>query len=401
MSITRTSTTTTRWAVVALVVAAGLVAALQVGKAAIATPMLQADLGLGLAAIGWLTSIFAVLGLVGGIPVGAAVASVGVRRVLIAGLLATAVAAAVGAMATAYPLLLATRVVEGAGFLLISVAAPSLLDDTDVVAPRHRDLAFAFWSCFMPAGIALALLIGPLLGGWHAIWWTSSAVTVLVLLGVLAAVPARAGRQAWSWHRLAADTGTILRAGSPLLLAAAFGLYSLMFFALFSFLPVLLMARMQVDHQTAGMLSAFASAVNILGNLAAGMVLARGGSRLMLLSGANVVMGAAGLVIFLAVLPDTPTFLLCLVFSAVGGLIPATLLSSTPMAAPGASLTPVVFGLVMQGNNLGQVVGPVAVGSVIDAQGCDAAALIVAGAAVLAVVAAGALARVLRRPASP
>ncbi|TWS97068.1 MFS transporter [Reyranella sp. CPCC 100927] len=391
--------TTTRWGVVALVVAAGLVAALQVGKAAIATPMLQADLGLGLAAVGWLTSIFAVLGLVGGIPVGAAVASIGARRVLVAGLLATAAAAAVGAVATAYPLLLATRVVEGAGFLLISVAAPSLLED--VVAPRQRDLAFAFWSCFMPAGIALALLAGPLLGGWHAIWWTSSAVTVLVLLGVLAVVPARAGRQPWSWHRLAADTGTILRAGSPLLLAAAFGLYSLMFFALFSFLPVLLMTRMQVDHQTAGLLSALASAVNILGNLAAGMVLARGGSRVMLLSGANVVMGATGLVIFLALLPDTPTLLLCLVFSAVGGLIPATLLSSTPMAAPVARLTPVVFGLVMQGNNLGQVVGPVAVGSVIDAQGWGAAALIVAGAAVLAVVTAGALARELRRPASP
>lgn len=58
------------WHVVNIVVGSGVVAAIQVGKAAIVTPMLQKDLGLDLAAAGWLTGIIAVLGLLGGIPAG-------------------------------------------------------------------------------------------------------------------------------------------------------------------------------------------------------------------------------------------------------------------------------------------------------------------------------------------
>src|SRR3546814_10141753 len=98
-------------------------------------------------------------------------------------------------------------------------------------------------------------------------------------------------------------------------------------------------------------------------------------------------MGSAGLGIFLPLLPDTGVFLLCLAFSAMGGLIPATLLSGAPLAAPAASLTPIVLGLVMQGNNLGQIAGPVAVGRAIDAYGWHAAALIVTMAALLAAAA--------------
>ena len=48
--------------VVWVVLGCGVVAALHLGKAAIATPLLQADLGVDLAGAGWLTGIFAVLG---------------------------------------------------------------------------------------------------------------------------------------------------------------------------------------------------------------------------------------------------------------------------------------------------------------------------------------------------
>jgi hypothetical protein len=38
-----------------------------------------------------------------------------------------------------------------------------------------------------------------------------------------------------------------------------------------------------------------------------------------------------------------------------------------PTLTPRAQLAPVSFGLVMQGNNLGQLIGPVAVGTVVGA----------------------------------
>lgn len=381
----------TRWAAVAIVVGCGVVAAMQVGKAAIAGPMLQSDLGLNLDALGWLTGIFAVLGVVGGIPAGVVIGSVGGRRALVGGLLATAVGAAVGAASPVYGWLLASRVIEGAGFLFITVAGPAVLQRQDMVRADRRDLAFALWSCFMPAGMAIAMLVGPLLGGWRSLWWACCGLVVAAAVAVLATVPGDGPRAPLGWRAARRDAARVARARNPLLLAAVFACYSLMFIAVFSFLPVLLMERMQASWRTAGLLSALACAVNILGNLAAGHLLARGVARPLVLCAASVAMGAAALGIFLPLLPDAGVFLLCVVFSAVGGLIPATLLSSAPLAAPAAALTPIVVGLVMQGNNLGQIVGPIAMGGAIDAYGWHAAAWVVAAAALLAAASAAAL----------
>lgn len=182
------------------------------------------------------------------------------------------------------------------------------------------------------------------------------------------------------------DAIRVAASKGPLLLAGCFALYSLMFFALFSFLPVLLMERMNIRYGTAGILSALATASNIIGNVSAGYLLARGARRSVLLVAAYLAMGFSGPGIFLQIFGDTPTLLLCILFSAVGGLIPAVLISSIPLLAPSAALIPVVTGLVMQGSNLGQVAGPVAVGSAVEAYGWTAALAIMLIAALLAAI---------------
>lgn len=376
----------TDWLAASVVVASGIVAALQVGKAAIAMPLVQAEFGLDLATLGWLASIFAVLGMVGGIPVGTLAIGLGARRVLLLGLAAVVVGAFLGAAAPRFPMLLASRVLEGLGFLLITIAGPAILQR--VASPAQRDIAMALWSCFMPTGIALAMLSGLWLTDWRMIWQVTGALAVFAIVLTMLTVPAIDAGAPPSWAGLAGDAGAVLSARGPLLLALTFALYALMFFALFSFLPVLLMQRMQVSLATAGVLSALASAVNIIGNLAAGMLLARGVSRVGLIIAASLIMGLSAIGIFLGLLPDTTTFLLCVLFSMVGGIIPATLLSSAPVLAPAAALTPVVVGLLMQGSNLGQVVGPVAVGGVIEALGWPSAAGLVGGTAVLAILTA-------------
>jgi predicted MFS family arabinose efflux permease len=376
----------THWGVVSVVVGAGIVTAIQVGKAAIATPLLQVDLGLDLAAAGWLTGIFAVLGLAGGIPAGTLVARAGDRRILILGLASIVLGSIIGATAPGYPVLLASRVLEGLGFLLVTVAGPAILNR--VVISGQRDLAFALWSCFMPAGMALAMLAGPLFSDWRALWWGNAGLAAAAILAGWAVIPAVPARVSIAWKRTISDAMHVLTSKGPVLLAVCFALYSLMFFALFSFLPVLLMEQMEIAHGTAGLLSALASGANIIGNLGAGYLLARGAGRPALLTGAYLIMGLAGIGIFLEVFGNTPTFLLCILFSAVGGLIPATLISSAPLLAPSAALAPVVIGLVMQGSNLGQVIGPVAVAGAIGVYGWAAAAGIVLIAALIATVAA-------------
>jgi MFS transporter, DHA1 family, inner membrane transport protein len=201
----------------------------------------------------------------------------------------------------------------------------------------------------------------------------------------------------FSWRDFARDAVATVRAGGPLLLAAIFALYSLMFFALFSFMPVLLMERMGVSLQTAGVLSAVATGANVIGNLAAGVLLSRGVARATLVGTACAVMGVAALGIFSTVLPPLGAFLLCVLFSGVGGMLPATIIATTPILSPAERLVPVGVGLVMQGSNLGQVIGPVAVGGAIDSFGWASASAIVAAAGAAGVVLSLVLRRALRR----
>ncbi|WP_029011098.1 MFS transporter [Azospirillum halopraeferens] len=377
---------TGRSTAVAAVVAAGIAAAVHVGKAPIAVPLLQADLGIDLATAGALSGVIAVLGLVGGIPAGALAVRAGDRRTLLAGLAALAAGAASGAAGTSLSLLFAARFVEGLGFLLVTVAGPAVLDR--VVPPTGRNAAFAAWSCFMPAGMAIAMIAGPHFADWRSLWWGGAGVVAMAGAAVLFAVPAAPAGGRPSGRGLAADTAAVASRRAPLLLAAGFALYSLMFFALFSFLPVLLMQRIGVTHGAAGLLTALATAANVTGNLAAGVLLKRGVGRRTLISAAALAMALTAPGIFLPVLPDAAAFLLCVVFSAVGGLIPATILASAPGAALSAASGPIVVGLAMQGSNLGQVVGPTAIGGVVEAHGWPAAAAAV-GAAGLAAMLVG------------
>jgi predicted MFS family arabinose efflux permease len=206
----------------------------------------------------------------------------------------------------------------------------------------------------------------------------------LIAGGVVWRVPVEPDRaEALSPVSVRGRVADVWRAG-PLALAATFLLYSLMFFALFSFLPVLLQQRMQVAPWMLGLLGALAAAANIVGNLAAGALLGRV-AREALVAGAAVTMGACALGIFLPVLGPGAAFTLCVVFSAAGGLVPATLLSSVSRVTSTPAQAALVVGLLMQGSNLGQTLGPALVGSAVDRHGWPAAAAWVVAAALVMV----------------
>ena len=372
----------TDWGMVVLVVAAGIAASLQIGKAAIAIPLLQVETGRDLAVLGWVSSIFAVLGLFGGVPVGALATRFGDRRILLFGLVMLAIGSALGAATSGLGFLLACRVVEGSGFLMVSVSGPALL--RRCVGERDREIAMALWSCFMPAGMALAMLLGPLFGGWRAIWLAGAGFALVAGMAVALRVPPAKAGEAVSWRQLAADAGRMFRTRAPLLLALCFALYAMMFFAVLSFLPVLLIERMHSSLTVAGLLSGLATAGNIVGNLLAGVLLARGVSRLGVLAGASFAMGLAAVFVFLPLLPPTGAFLCSILFATAGGFVPATLLSTAAVLAPRPNLVPASIGLLMQGSNLGQVLGPAVVGLVISGIGWTGAAGLVAILALLA-----------------
>jgi MFS family permease len=371
----------TEWRIVAFAVAAGIVGAFQIGKAAMALPALRADLGLGLAAAGWVLAIFNLIGAVAGMALGTIIGRWGDRRTLLWGLAIIGASGLVGAAAPGIALLLATRTVEGVGFLMLAIGAPTLI--ARVTSPADTKLAFGAWGAYMPTGQALMIVAAPLLlapFGWRALW-----VVNAVLVAGFALAMARATRAlepttapATNFFR---DLGAMATAPGPLLLAAIFACYSGQYLAVMGFLPTILVEREGLSTFHAGFLGAIAIAVNGVGNVGAGILLRKGVPRWRLIAAATIVMFLSSLGIFLLPLPLWASFLLYLSFAIFGGMLPASVFGAVPMLAPAPHLVPATNGLVVQGSNLGQVIGPPAIGALAAAWGWQWSPLLLAPAA--------------------
>ncbi len=373
---------TTQWLAIANVVLAGIAVALHVGKATIALPELQREFGRSLESLSWIISAFPFIGVFGGIAAGQLVRRWGDRRLLSLGLVIVSLASFAGATQHDFTGLIATRVIEGIGFVIVVVAAPTVL--TRVVAPQQRNLVFSIWSTFMPAGMAISLFFGPHFADWQQSWVAGGILTLMAALLLPFTTQRSVITSATATTlKLSQALLSIIRARQPLLLALIFTTYNLQFFAMMAFLPIFLMQRMGLTLVAAGGVSAAVIAVNTLGNLFAGVLLSRGVKARNLLAIASLLMGLAGASVFLSVTPNDMLVPLCLLFSGIGGMLPATILAATPAAAPEPTLIPLSLGLVMQGIYLGQVIGPIILSTLVAYAGWTAPSVLVLAAAVL------------------
>ncbi|QGR85047.1 MFS transporter [Burkholderia multivorans] len=367
-------------AAVVNVVLASIVSALHVGKATIALPSLQQQFGGSLASLSAIMSVFPFVGVFGGIAAGLLVRRWGDRRLLIAGLVALGVASVAGAAADSFAVLLATRVAEGVGFVIVVVAAPAVLNR--VTPPASRTVVFGLWSTFMPAGIALSMVVGPLLGGWRS-GWVAAAVLTFAAAAALPMTTSAGARDDAHAPRVGAALRDVVASRATTLLALAFATYNVQFFAAMTFLPVFLMQRLGVSVGAAGLIAAAIVASCVIGNLTAGWLLARGARPGIVMAATSVAIGAAGAGLFAAATPAPVAVALGFAFSAIAGLLPATILACAPMSVPSPSLAPLGIGWVVQGNYLGQVIGPLAIGSIVGALGWSGGIALMIAAAVV------------------
>jgi predicted MFS family arabinose efflux permease len=363
----------TRWGHVALYVLAGYVAAFQVGKAAIAVPALRQDLGLDLAAAAWVIGAYGTLGALGGLAAGLVVSRIDPRRSVLAGLSAVALGSGLGALAPGFATLMAARILEGCGFLAIVIAMPALV--TAATAERDRSTAFALWGTYMPGGTALIMLVGPALiaGGWRGLWLANAVLAALAALLLWLATEAGGRRLRAPLRRLGGDLKAVLARPGPALLALAFGLYAFQYFALTGLLPSLLVERMGLSLAAAGILSAAIVAANAVGNLVAGLLMRRGVPLWKIAAGAFAFVGLAAFGIFAEGWPVGLVAGLAALSLAVTGLVPATIFAAAPRVSPAPQLLGITMGLVVQATNLGQLLGPAALGAWVEAAGWAAA----------------------------
>ncbi|MFN0182628.1 MAG: CynX/NimT family MFS transporter [Aquabacterium sp.] len=359
----------TDWRRVGLLLGAGIVAALHIGKLPPALPLLSVELGLGLVQAGILVSVFNAIGALGGMFCGALAERAGVRRSMLAGLVLLAVCSAAGAMASTFPQLLALRLLEGLAFMFTVTAVPSLI--VRAVLPAEHRQALGLWGSYMPTGMALMMSAGALMqgiGGWRTVWWLGAALSVLWAALLARSVPPDMARA--TAERPSASA--LLRAGlrrRPLALAACFSCYAAQFLAVMAFLPTLLVQRAGWGVVAAGLMAAAIVAVNAAGNVMAGGLAARGLPASRVLWTTALAMGVLGIGVFAEALPLPLRLGLAFGFSFVGGVIPGTLMGAAAQHAPRPELAGAAMGLLLQGAGLGQVLGPPLLGSAVQFSG--------------------------------
>jgi len=351
-----------------LVVLGGVAAALHVGKLPPALPVLREALGVSLVQAGFLLSLVQLAGMLFGLVVGLAADSLGLRRTMVTGLAMLSIASALGGTARSASMLMLLRAVEGMGFLLASMPAPSLI--RRLVQPGRVSAALGLWGAYMPFGTALALLCGaPVMAwvGWSGWWWLIALMSTVMAIWIWAAVPADSPMHrvrdsaAASWTSRLTCT---LQSPGPWLVALCFAVYSGQWLSVIGFLPSMY-AQAGLSAAVAGAATALAAMVNMIGNIGAGRLLQRRArpQRLLYVGFTAMALGALSAFsnVWGALDPGLAAVLRyagVLGFSMFGGLIPGTLFSLAVRLAPGEHTVSATVGWMQQWSSLGQFAGP-------------------------------------------
>ncbi len=366
-------TTRTNWPLVCLLLGAGILSAFQVGKVPPVLQDIRSDMTISLFHAGWVLSIFNLIGLVLGTCTGAIADTLGHRRLMLTGMGCQALGSFSGAFAPNFEWLLFTRFLEGMGFLAVIVSTPPLI--VQIAKEKDMKTALSIWSCYLPAGAALMMALMPMILGftnWQGLWQINSLVLVLYTLILFRftrqLAPTTLGRQIKP-AALVSDIIKTLTSPGPLVLALIFTTYAMQWLAVMGFLPTLLLEKYQVSKTQASLLTAAMVFMNVFGNLAGGWLLRKGIRRWRLIAMASLGMGCCAMAIYAPGKIFMVNYCGCLMFSLVGGLIPASAIGGAPVYAPSKTMIATTMGLIIQGGQSGQVFGPPILAFLVSATG--------------------------------
>lgn len=340
----------------AILMIAGLVAAMTIGKYVPHVAWLTQRYTTSLGAIGFIVSGVMIPGAVFGSLLGRGVDRIGAKKASLYGLGLHALASLAAGFAGNYWELLAVRMVEGLGYCFLIVAATVLILQN--ASPRNQTMALSFWSAFAPVGFALGQWTSShihgsdrlmAIGQWHA------GLLILLLVLVFFSIPAdeKAGAP-----QSGADTLAALKHPPAFKTALAFGLVTGVLLASVALTPLVLAELYRIPIQEIAGLTALAAIPGLLGRFASGILLGYGAIPRNVVAGAGVV-GALAITICLQVpMPLIAALVLFMIFQISVGAIPASLSAMIPHVARSSAEIGTVSGLINQLVNLGNLFSP-------------------------------------------
>ncbi|WP_234265223.1 MFS transporter [Hydrogenophaga sp. NFH-34] len=339
------------------VVLIGIVCAMHVGKLPVTIPVLQEQMGLTLIQAGWLLSTVQAAGMVLGLCIGLLADRHGPRQVMLLGLVILSLSSFVGAASPSIAQLLFSRLGEGLGFLLSVLPAPALIRQVETDS-RNLMRSMGLWGTYMPAGVALAMLIGGWFVNtldWHFYWLLLGSMTALCAVFLQWLIPP--GQPAHQSTGYFDRVKLTLSSPGPWLVAVSFLLYSGQWLAVVGFLPTIYRDA-GLQPWAVGALSSFAVGINVIGSICAGRVAARLSFPAYAMVPGFVGMGLGALLAFGLIGHPALQYVGVLVFSIFGGLVAGTLFGLCVILAPSRETVSTTVGWMQQMNSVGQFSGP-------------------------------------------
>ncbi len=366
------------WVILLVVYLASVAAPLNQFKVPPIMPVLMDAFQINLAQAGAMMSVFALTGLVLALPTGLILQRLGPRLTGLIALGFLVAGAAIGALASDFVLLLAGRVMEGAGVGLIGVTAPATI--AMWFPPEKQGAPMGIWATWVPVGTVAMYLLGPALTttrGWQTVWWVGAAfaLATMLLYGWFVRRPQAlsqdepAGRQALPLRRILANRDIWL-------LSAQFAFFNLALVAFGTYFPTFLSEIRGFPLGQAALVASIGTMVTLLSAPLAGWVSDRLGSRRLVFT-----LPYLAVTVFLLLGFHVEAKWIGVMMFAMGvfsGAIP----TATFAAAPEVMRNPLWAGwglaVILFGQNLGQLLGPLFFGQAVDALGWTAASWLLA-----------------------
>jgi predicted MFS family arabinose efflux permease len=361
------------WVILAVVFIAGVAAPVNQNKVTPLLTMLMDTFKVNLSQAGFLTSVFAITGLLLALPAGLILQRVGLK---ISGLIAMGslvLGSALGAVSTSYALLLVSRVIEGVGLGLIAVIGPAAI--AIWFPPEKQGLPMGIWSTWMPAGIILISLVSPAMAtalGWQSVWWFSAAFSLLAFILV------------WAFLRMphfakkgsapaAAEEGAVAGMFKALanrdiwLLAITFACFNLAVMSLMAYFPTYLIQVHGFTPVQASLPLILGTSGSLISAIVVGALLDKVGSRKLLILIPLVLVAVLDLFPFKV--PANMVSVWMIVNGVVGGSIAVATFSYVPWIMKKPEWAGLGMAAVVAGQNLGVLIGTPLFGAIVEKSG--------------------------------
>ena len=230
-----------RWAVLAVLFAVRATMAFQFQSVAAVAPLLTGEFGVSIADIGVLIGLYFAPGVALALPGGAIGQRFGDKTTALGALLLMLAGSLVMATATSWNIQIAGRLVAGAGGVILTVQLTKMM--TDWFAGKEIATAMAIFVNSWPAGIAVSLMMLPLIGTGYGVAAVHLGVAAFIACGIV--LLATLYRPPPGVAATPSARGRLDRSAATAVIAAGliWGLFNIGFAIIFSFGPTMLVER--------------------------------------------------------------------------------------------------------------------------------------------------------------